>query len=132
VVAECYRICKRRGRLYLSESCYRNKAKKREFEDRPGSLLVSHGIFGWSDLPPVSSYVRYIEDAGFSLIGLRDLTADYHKTIEAWRANIIRNQDAFDACLTSESARYIRYFEAANAGWGHTTKHYAVIASRTR
>ncbi len=132
VIAESHRVCKRRGRLYLSESCYRNHAKKQEFENRPGSLLVSHGIFGWGDMTPVSNYVRYVEDAGFSLIGLRDLTADYRRTIEAWRANLIRNRDEFDACLPQQSEKYIRYFEAANAGWGYTTKHYAVIASRSR
>jgi cyclopropane-fatty-acyl-phospholipid synthase len=95
-------------------------------------LLVSHGIFGWGDMSPVSFYVSDIEDAGFSLIGLKDLTADYRRTIEAWRANLIGNKDEFDACLSLQSEKYIRYFEAANSGWGYTTKHYAVIASRSR
>jgi len=132
VVAECYRICKRKGKLYLSESCYRNPVKKQEFENRPGSLLVAQGIFGWVDMPPVSNYVRYMEDAGFSLSGLRDLTTDYHRTIEDWRANLLRNRAKFDAYAPGESDKYVRYFEAANAGWGFTTKHYAVVAARTR
>ena len=132
VIAESYRVCKRRGRLYLSESCYRNHVKKQEFEGRPGSMLVSHGIFGWGDMTPVSNYVRYIEDAGFSLIGFRDLTADYHRTIEDWRANLIRNKAQFETYVPGESDKYIRYFEAANAGWGYTTKHYAVVAARSR
>jgi len=132
VVAECYRICKRRGRLYLSESCYRNHARKQEFENRPGSLMVRHDIFGWGDMTPLSSYVRYMEDAGFSVIAMRDLTADYRRTIEDWRANLLRNRAEFDACVPGESDKYIRYFEAANAGWGYTTKHYAVVGARSR
>ncbi len=132
VVGECYRICRRKGRVYLSESCYRNPAKKLEFESRPGSLHVAQNIFGWVDMPPVSHYVRHLEDAGFSLIGLRDLTADYHRTIEDWRTNLLRNRAQFDAFAPGESESYIRYFEAANAGWGFTTIHYAVVAARSR
>jgi cyclopropane-fatty-acyl-phospholipid synthase len=132
VVAETYRICKPKGRLYLSESCYRNAARKAEFETRPGSLHVANSIFGLVDMPPVSNYARYMEDAGYSLIGLRDLTADYHRTIEDWRANLIRNKAQFESHAPGEWDKYIRYFEAANAGWGFTTKHYAIIGARSR
>lgn len=132
VVAESHRITKRKGKLYLSESCYRNALKKQEFENRPGSLHVANNIFGWVDMPPVSNYVRYMEDAGYSVVGLRDLTSDYHQTIEAWRANLIRNRAQFEELAPGEYDSYIRYFEAANAGWGFTTKHYAVIGARNR
>ncbi|MCG8422275.1 MAG: class I SAM-dependent methyltransferase [Proteobacteria bacterium] len=132
VLAECYRLCKRKGRVYLSESCYRNQAKHDDFESRPGSRYVSRDIFGWGDMVPLSTYVRGFEDAGFSLVGLRDLTADYHTTIEAWRANTLARSEEFEAIEKGSTERYVRYFETANAGWGYTTKHYALTASRSR
>ena len=132
VIAECFRLCKPKGRIYVSESCYRNSARRREFEHRPGSLLVSEGIFGFADMPPVSDYVRHLEEAGFSLIGLRDLSADYRRTIEDWRANLLRNQARFERYAPGEFDKYVKYFEVANAGWGFVTKHYAVVGTRSR
>jgi cyclopropane-fatty-acyl-phospholipid synthase len=132
VLRECYRLCGRRGRVYLSESCFRNAAIEREFAERPGSLFVRDSIFGWGELLPFSRYVQCFEDAGFSLVALRDLTAHYHRTIEHWRANALRNRDALEAIEPAVVDKLIHYFDISNAGWGYTSKHYALVGSRSR
>ena len=131
-VRRCFELCRRRARVYFSESCFRNAATKQRFDGRPGTVFVREGIFGWGELLPLSTYLELFESAGFSLIGARDLTADYAKTIEEWIKNVERNRDALEALESGTAERYLRYFSTANAGWGFTTKHYALILERSR
>jgi cyclopropane-fatty-acyl-phospholipid synthase len=132
VLADCYRLCRPRGRIYLSETCFRNSARAKEFADRPGTLFVRDAIFGWGELIPLSDYVRFFEDAGFSLIGLTDLTEHYYQTIERWRSNAEAHRDKLDAIERGVTDKLVRYFDVSNAGWGFTTKHYALVAARSR
>lgn len=132
VFATCWRALKRGGRLYVSESCYRNAARREEFSRREGSRFVHDSIFGWGDMRPLSDLVRGAEDAGFSIVGVDDLTNDYHRTIEAWRENVIARAPELEAMEPGLAERLRRYLEVANAGWGFTTKHYALICSKSR
>lgn len=132
VLHKAYKALRRRGRLYLSESCFRNRKIYDEFNQREGTEFIRGEIFGWGELLPFSEYIRYIENAGFSLAELRDLTDDYRKTIEHWRANAERNAERIDAIDPGHSERLLRYFDLAHAGWGYTTKHYAIGARKQR
>ena len=132
IFAKCWTALKPGGRLYVSESCYRNAAKRAAFAERGGSVFVRDAIFGWGDMRPLSELVRGAEDAGFTVTAVDDLTAHYHRTIEDWRANAKRNSVALDDIETGMSAKLIRYFETANAGWGFTTKHYALTCQKSR
>lgn len=132
VLAECFRLCKQRGRVYLSESCFRNAAIAREFAERPGTRFVRDSIFGWGELLPLSHYVQCFEDAGFSLVGLTDLTAHYHRTIEHWRARALASREQLDAIEPGLTDKLVHYFDVSNAGWGYTSKHYALVGARSR
>lgn len=132
VVNKAWQALRRRGRLYLSESCFRNQKIYNEFNQREGTEFIRAEIFGWGELLLLSDYVRFIENAGFSLTAVRDLTGDYFKTIECWRANVVRNADRIDAIDPGHSERLLKYFDLANAGWGYTTKHYAIGARKQR
>jgi cyclopropane-fatty-acyl-phospholipid synthase len=132
VLAECHRLCRFRGRLYLSSTCFRNREKRKEFYDRPGTAFVREGIFGWGDTVPVSELIADLEDAGFSLVGLADLTAHYARTVADWRRNAERNRAALEAIEPGVVDRFLAYFDIANAGWGYTMKQYAVVAARQR
>jgi cyclopropane-fatty-acyl-phospholipid synthase len=121
-----------RGVLYVSESCYRNAAKRAEFAERESWLFVRDSIFGWGDMRPLSDLVRGAEDAGFSVIAVDDLTDHYRRTIEHWLANVERNADELDRIENGLPERLTRYLETANAGWGFTTKHYALTCKNSR
>lgn len=129
---EAYRVLRKGGLAYLSESCFRNAARERAFAQRAGTLFVRDTIFGWGELLPLSRYVAWFEDAGFSLVGLTDLSDHYARTIEDWRSNALRNRAQLDALEPGLTDRLVRYFEASNAGWGYTTKHYALTAAKRR
>jgi cyclopropane-fatty-acyl-phospholipid synthase len=132
VLAECYRLCRPRGRLYLSSTCFRNREKQREFYARPGTAFVREEIFGWGATVPVSELIEGLEDAGFSLVGLTDLTAHYARTVLDWRRNAERNRTLLEAIEPGLVDRFLTYFDVANAGWGYTMKHYAVVVARQR
>lgn len=131
-VEKARKLLRRNGWFYLSESSFRNHKIYEEFDHRPGSEFIRNRIFGWGELLPFSSYVRYCEDAGFSLDGLRDLTGDYARTIEFWRANAVRNRDAIDALQPGKTDELLTFFDICNAGWGMTAKHYALLSRKSR
>lgn len=122
----------RRGRLYVSESCYRNAAKRAEFAGRDSATFVTDSIFGWGDMRPLSDLLRGAEDAGFSIVAVDDLTEHYYRTIEDWLVNVERNAAALDEMEAGLSERLIRYLQIANAGWGFNTKHYALTCQKSR
>ena len=132
VLRKVHGLLRRNGSLYVSESCFRDNATYQEFSRRPGTVHVTEAIFGFADMVPVSVLVDAIESAGFSLTGLADLTAHYHRTIEQWEE---RAQDALarvEEVAPGMSEPLIRYLQTANAGWGYTTKHYALSALKSR
>jgi cyclopropane-fatty-acyl-phospholipid synthase len=132
VFAACWSALRRGGRVYLSDSCYRNPAKQAEFAERDSALFVKDAVFGGGDMRPLATLVAAAEGAGFSIVAVDDLTDQYRRTIEDWMANVERNADALDAIEDGLAAKLLRYFEIANAGWGFTTKHYALVCGKYR
>jgi cyclopropane-fatty-acyl-phospholipid synthase len=132
VLSDCYRFLRPHGRLYLSETCFRNETVSQEFAERPGTRFVRDEIFGGGELLPLHHYVRFLENARFSLCGLTDLTAHYYRTIEAWTENALANRSALEAVRPGVTDELLKYFEISNAGWGYTTKQYALVASKSR
>ncbi|MCP3757261.1 cyclopropane-fatty-acyl-phospholipid synthase family protein [Streptomyces sp. TBY4] len=133
VYAKARTLLRPGGTVYVSETCFRNTAAYRRFQESDGASFVRNDIFGFGDMRPLSQLVAAAEDAGLSVIGVTDLTDDYRRTIEHWLENVRRNADRIDAVQPGgTSARLARYLQVANAGWGYTTKHYALVARRTR
>lgn len=125
-------VLRRGGTLYVSESCFRNATARTAFDDRDGTRFVRSDIFGFGELRPLSELVAAAENAGFSVIAVDDLTADYHRTIEAWIANVDAAADRIDTHRPGLAATLRHYLEIANAGWGYTTKHYALTCRNAR
>ncbi|CAO5151713.1 Methyltransferase, cyclopropane fatty acid synthase [Frankia sp. AiPs1] len=125
-------MLRRGGRYYVSETCFRNAAARDEFDRRAGTEFVRNSIFGWGDMRPLSELVRAVEDAGFSVDSVDDLTDDYRRTIDDWLVRVAESADAIDELSPGMAASLTRYLEVANAGWGFTTKHYALVCRNGR
>jgi cyclopropane-fatty-acyl-phospholipid synthase len=132
VLRTVHGLLRRNGSLYVSESCFRDNATYQEFSRRPGTVHVTESIFGFADMVPVSVLVAAIESAGFSLTGLADLTGHYHRTIEQWEERAQNALARIEEVAPGMSEPLIRYLQTANAGWGYTTKHYALSALKSR
>jgi cyclopropane-fatty-acyl-phospholipid synthase len=120
------------GRVYLSASCFRSSAAFAEYADRPASRHVSEDIFGWGILRPLSELVEGFEEARLSLIGCYDLTTHYKRTIEQWIDRVKVGSATIERLRPGYADELTRYFETANAGWGHTTRHYGLVGMRSR
>ncbi|MFC8043421.1 SAM-dependent methyltransferase [Nocardia sp. NPDC057353] len=125
-------VLKRGGSLYVSESCFRNAAARNAFDTRAGTEFVREDIFGWGDLRPLSDLLAAAENAGFSIVAVDDLTAHYHRTIEDWIANVDAAAERIDAHRPGLAEQLRHYLGIANAGWGYTTKHYALTCRNSR
>ncbi|MEV0639933.1 class I SAM-dependent methyltransferase [Streptomyces sp. NPDC050619] len=132
VLRKVYDSLRRQGRLYLSESCFRSTEAYRKFALRPGTRHVTETIFGFADMVPFSHLIESAESAGFSLEQLDDLTAHYHRTIEEWQRRAEANRDRIEAVAPGMAEHLVRYLRVANAGWGYTSKHYALTATKSR
>jgi cyclopropane-fatty-acyl-phospholipid synthase len=125
-------LLRRGGVLYLSESCFRNWPTYAEYRASPGTRHVTNDIFGFADLVPLSALVEAVEYAGLSLTGLTDLTAHYRQTIADWEIRAVTNRESIEKAAPGRFDPLIRYLQTANAGWGYTTKHYALTAAKVR
>lgn len=132
LLQECYRLLKPKGKIYISESCFRNPQKYQEFSNRPSSRFVRDEVFGWGNMVPLSDIITALENAGFSLTALTDLTNHYPRTIQDWMHNIERNYTSLEAIHPGIADKLLQYLEIANAGWGFTTKNYAIVATKKR
>ncbi|WP_069167846.1 SAM-dependent methyltransferase [Nocardia altamirensis] len=125
-------VLRRDGTLYVSESCFRNDKARTAFDSKVGTEFVRNDIFGFGELRPLSELVAGAEDAGFSIIAVDDLTDHYRRTIEDWIANVNAAAERIDAHGMGQAAALRHYLEIANAGWGYTTKHYALTCRKAR
>lgn len=123
---------RRGGMLYVSESCFRSAALYREHNHGPGLEFVRQAVFGYGEMRPLSDLVAAAEDAGFSVVAVDDLTRHYARTIEDWLAGVRANRELIEARAPGYAATLERYLETANAGWGYTTKHYALTCKNSR
>ena len=132
VLAQAARLLRNGGRLYLSETCFRNERIASRFISSQGVDFLREQIFGWGELVPLSAYVGACEDAGLSLCAVDDLSADYARTVAQWRLNVQANADGLESLQPGSVAQLLRYFDICNAAWGYTTKQYALTAGRVR
>jgi cyclopropane-fatty-acyl-phospholipid synthase len=132
VLRRAHRMLRHHGRLYLSETCFRSARRYRQFASGAEFGFIRDEIFGWGDIVPISDYVAHLEEAGFSLCGLFDLTANYRRTIAEWQRRADRNRALIEQICPGYAEHLLRYFAISNAAWGFTTKQYALVAARER
>ncbi|MCE0764851.1 class I SAM-dependent methyltransferase [Pseudonocardia kujensis] len=132
VFAKARGLLRRDGRMYVSESCFRNAATRARFDRVDGTDFVRRSIFGNGELRPLSELVAAAEDVGFSIETTLDLTWHYHRTIEQWSENVRTGAAALDAVRPGIAAQLEHYLDVSNAGWGYTTKHYALVLRNAR
>jgi cyclopropane-fatty-acyl-phospholipid synthase len=123
---------RRGGTLYVSETCFRSGAARAGHQARAGTEFVREEIFGWGDMRPLSALIAGAEDAGFAVVAVDDLTAHYQRTIEDWLAGVRARRQRIEELAPGFAADLERYLETANAGWGYTTKHYALTCRNSR
>ncbi|WP_434447578.1 SAM-dependent methyltransferase [Lentzea sp. E54] len=121
-----------RGRLYLSESCFRNQRIFAEYRTSPGFRYVGEDIFGYGEMVPLAELVAAAESASLSIVNVSDLTGHYVQTLADWTSAVERNRDGIDTAVAGTADRFLRYFEIGATAFGYTAKHYALVAEKSR
>jgi cyclopropane-fatty-acyl-phospholipid synthase len=132
VLAAVSRLLRPHGRLYLSESCFRNQRIFAEYRNSPGFRFVGTDIFGYGEMVPLADLIAATESAGLSVVRLADLTAHYPRTLADWAEGVRRARDRINAVVPGEADRLLRYFDIGATAFGYTTKHYAFVAEKSR
>jgi cyclopropane fatty-acyl-phospholipid synthase-like methyltransferase len=83
-------------------------------------------------LVPLSAFVEYFEQEGFSLCSLTDLTSHYLRTLEHWHENLTSNWEALQELQPGVAENFSRYFEIAAVALRYTAKQYAIVAAKSR
>ncbi len=131
LLRNAYRLVRGGGRLFLSATCFRSRDDQQEAGPWPASVPPP-GVYGFIGMMPLSQLVSEVEDAGFSLTGLTDTTTHYSQTMDHWQRRVERNRVPMDIVLPGFADNLLRYFDRAQASWGHTTRHYSLTAIRSR
>ncbi len=126
------RLVRRHSPIYVSASCYRSQGMLNRYAAGPASQHVTGSVFGYGVMRPLSALVEAAEQAGLSMSAITDLTPSYHRTITDWLERVRAASARIDAIVPGYSGELVRYLETTNAGWGYTTKHYAVTTVRSR
>jgi cyclopropane-fatty-acyl-phospholipid synthase len=132
VMSKASRHMREGAALYLSESCFRSAAKYNEFANRPATRQVTEDIFGFAEMHPLSTLVRVIEGAGFSVTDVTDLTWHFKRTINDWVDRAVHNRERIEDIVAGMYQPLRTYLDTTNTAWGFTTKQYAVVAVRSR
>jgi cyclopropane-fatty-acyl-phospholipid synthase len=132
VLAAARRRLRAGGRLYLSESCFRNRRIFEEYRQSPGFQYVGEEIFGFGEMVPLAELIAGAESVAFSIVGVSDLTAHYPRTIEDWATRARENRERIEKAAPGTTDRLLHYFKIGAAAFGYTTKHYAFVAERSR
>jgi len=131
ILRACYRALRSGGRVYVSETCFRSESVRQRF-GRLATVEYVRETFGWGDMAPVSVLLAALEEAGLVPCALTDLTPHFKRTIDCWLENIRVRAGEIDRLVPGAAGRLVRYLEISNAGWGFTTRQYAITARKGR
>ena len=82
---------------------------------RGGGPFIESYIAPDMDMRPVGDTIRWIQDAGFEVLGVEAMREDYVRTIRAWLANFEANLPAITEILSAEQVRVWRLYLAGGA-----------------
>jgi len=82
---------------------------------RGGGPFIESYIAPDMDMRPVGDTIRWIQDAGFEVLGVEAMREHYVRTIRAWLENLEANLPAITQILSAEQVRVWRLYLAGGA-----------------
>lgn len=98
------------GRSLISETYL--PQKNQSTEDR-ASNFISEQVFGYGNLITPGEEIRFLEEAGFELLGVENITSHYIKTIGKWISRVKEGKDEIDKKLPGQSKKLRTYLTLA-------------------
>ena len=98
------------GKALISETYF---PKEPQEEASRASKFISQGIFGYSNLITPGQEIRFLEEAGFELLDVENITDHYIKTLNIWIDRVKANKEEIEAVVPGESKRLRTYLTLA-------------------
>lgn len=125
----CRRLLRPGGKLLISETYYPNRIPDGKKGNR-AETFIREGIFGYGNLLTMGEEMRIMEDAGFEILHVENITPHYIKTLEKWIENVKRNQEQINLIIPGEAKRLRTYLTLARKVFVQKASHQFHILAR--
>ncbi|MBS3791526.1 MAG: class I SAM-dependent methyltransferase [Candidatus Bipolaricaulota bacterium] len=98
------------GRSLISETYL---PKKDQSTGGRASNFISEQVFGYGNLITPGEEIRFLEEAGFELLGVENITSHYVKTIGKWLNRVKNRKEEIDEKLPGQSKKLRTYLTLA-------------------
>lgn len=127
-VRKCFNLLKPGGLMLISETYYPNHSVEQHSR---AAEFVKYSVFGYSNLLTVAEEQKILENAGFEICHVENITKHYIKTINKWLENIRRNKDEIERIAEGESKRLRSYlFIAKKSLLTHTALQFQILSRK--
>ncbi len=103
-------LLKEDGRLLISETYL--PRKKEKLEDRAASF-IAEDVFGYGNLITPGEEIRFLEEAGFELLDVENITGHYVRTLDIWIDRVKKRKKEIDETVPGESKKLRTYLTLA-------------------
>lgn len=106
------------GRSLISETYLPSSD---QFSGSRASKFIAEEIFGYGNLITPGEEIRSLEEAGFELLGVENITDHYIKTLDLWIERIKDNKKRIDDVVPGESKKLRTYLTLARRAFKRRT-----------
>lgn len=115
-------LLKANGRIVIEDSFFLSRVMYDKHANHPATQFVQQDIFGFAEIPPLSSMIDMIAAADLRLMTTLEHSDSYRQTIAEWQKKI----QMLPKTMLGE--RYLAYMAVFQRGWDYTiTNHLMVI-----
>lgn len=120
-------LLKEGGRALISETYL--PREDMEIEDK-ASNYIAEEIFGYGNLITAGKEIRNLEEAGFELLTVENITDHYIKTLDHWINRVKRRKEEIDQKLPGESKKLRTYLTLARRSFKRRTSLQQQLLAR--
>jgi cyclopropane-fatty-acyl-phospholipid synthase len=103
-------LLRNEGRALISETYL---PRKDQSTDTRASDFISEQVFGYGNLITPGEEIRFLEEAGFELLGVENITNHYVTTLDRWISKIKEQKEEIDEKLPGQSKKLRTYLTLA-------------------
>ncbi len=121
------KLLKEDGRVLVSETYLPHQDA---FSDDRASRFIAEDVFGYGNLITAGQEIRFLEEAGFEILDLENITAHYVRTIAIWLDRIKDRKEKIEEAIPGESKKLRTYLILARRALKRRTSLQQQILAR--
>ncbi len=128
----CRTVLRPGGRVFIQESNYDRESQRERYRGERGFREVDRAFGFTGDMVSAGRMLMEMEEAGLLPVGLRDISADYVRTLGQWLRNLDAHADEMRAVSQRDYLMLRRYLMIALATYrsGQTVCHMMTAEKR--